>query len=323
MISRTNRLCLHGGCFPHLLCFETKILYLLSDRTTPVIQSDNLLKTKKIVIYQNVKTTKGLGSTPRVRLHTMYKSAFILFLILHTLFSCQHRKEAPILIATAANMQFAIEPLINTFTEKTGIPCEAIISSSGKLTAQIKEGAPYAIFLSADRKYPETLYDAGLTIAVPKTYAQGQLVLWTTLKNVIPSIDLLKAKNITHIAVANPKTAPYGRAAMEVLTHYQIQDTIANKLVFGESIAQTNQFIRSQVAAIGFTAKSVVVSPRVTGIGQWVAIDTRLYKPIEQGVVLLKQEAEDMKKAQQFYDFLFSEEGQTILAANGYLKISN
>ena len=234
------------------------------------------------------------------------------------LYSCNDNNPRPLLIATAANMQFAIPSLLKKFTETTGIKCEPIISSSGKLTAQIKEGAPYSVFLSADMKYPEVLYREGLTITSPKIYAYGTLVLWSIAESNSLSLDLLNSPSISHIALANPKTAPYGKAAMEVLQHLNVSSTLKEKLIFGESIAQTNQFITSQAADFGFTAKSVVVSPIVKGQGQWITIDTSLYSPIEQGIVLLKNTPDKLKEAQLFYDFLLSEKGQAILKKHGY-----
>lgn len=233
-------------------------------------------------------------------------------------YSCNDKSPQPLLIATAANMQFVIPPLLQAFTETSGIACEAIISSSGKLTAQIKSGAPYHVFLSADMKYPEVLHQKGLTLGSPKVYAYGTLVLWSTSISSNLTLDVLSSSTTQHIALANPKTAPYGKAAMEVLDALDISSTVKEKLVFGESIAQTNQFITSQVAEIGFTAKSVVVSSTIKDQGQWTSIDTTLYTPIEQGIVLLKNSPNKLPEAQLFYDFLFSKKGQEILKKYGY-----
>ncbi len=232
--------------------------------------------------------------------------------------NCNDNISQPLLIATAANMQFAVPPLLKAFTETTGIPCEAIISSSGKLTAQIKSGAPYDVFLSADMKYPEALYQEGLTLNAPKIYTYGTLVLWSTSIPNTLNLEVLSSPSIQHIALANPKTAPYGKSAMEVLQGLNILPTIKDKLVFGESIAQTNQFITSQVAEIGFTAKSVVVSSNIKEQGQWISIDTTLYTPIEQGIVVIKNTPNKQQEAQQFYDFILSKKGQVILEEYGY-----
>lgn len=220
-------------------------------------------------------------------------------------------------IATAANMQYAMQSLSETFIQKTGIPCEIILASSGKLTAQIKAGAPYDIFISADIKYPQSLFQAGLSNE-PKVYAYGKLVLWTMDKNLELSIKSLQSENIEHIAIANPKIAPYGSATIEVLDHYKLTKSIADKFVFGESISQTNQFINSQVAEIGFTAMSVVKAPKNQNKGKWISIDDNLHKPIEQGVVIINRKEVSLN-AKQFYDFMFSNEAKEILVNFGYI----
>ena len=211
-------------------------------------------------------------------------------------------------------MQFAIAALTQSFTETTGIPCELIIGSSGKLTAQIKEGAPYHLLLSADMKYPTELFKSGFADTSPQIYAYGKLVLWTMTKEIQPSIHQLLSENIQYIALANPKTAPYGKAAIEVLQHYHLQEKIKAKLVYGESIAQTNQFITSKAAEIGFTAKSVLLSPHIKGKGHWVEIADTTYSPIGQGIIILKNKNKTFhQQAQQFYNFIFSPPAQSIL----------
>jgi molybdate transport system substrate-binding protein len=223
-----------------------------------------------------------------------------------------------ITIATAANMQFAMEVLTKKFTDQTGIECHLVVSSSGKLTAQIKEGAPFDIFVAANMKYPAEIQKSGLAQEVPRIYAYGKLVLWTMREGVQPDLKLLPESSIKRIAIANPKTAPYGQAAVEVLQHYDIYETVEDKLVFGESIAQTNQFITTQSADIGFTAMSVVLSPQMKGQGNWGELEAHSYSPIEQGVVLLKNKSTTSTFAQQFYDYLFSENAKEVLQGYGY-----
>jgi len=228
-------------------------------------------------------------------------------------------REDTLVIAAAANTQFAIRELTHAFEQKTGISSNLVISSSGKLTAQIKEGAPYHLFVSANMKYPEELYQSGLCVQKPKVYAYGQLVLWTHQKNDQLSMESLQADAVRHIAIANPKTAPYGEAAVEVLNHYGIFAAVQDKLVYGESISQTNQFILSGTADLGFTAQSVVMSPELLGKGTWIKLDTAGYSPIKQGVVVLKKRKEKIEDAQQFYDFLDTPSATQILKKYGYL----
>jgi molybdate transport system substrate-binding protein len=241
-----------------------------------------------------------------------------LFLLSFLLACSAPRERATLTIATAANMQFAMEALTTAFTASSGIACEPVISSSGKLTAQIRAGAPYGVFVSADLKYPQALFDEGLATAAPRVYAYGKLVLWTQLPGQAPTIDWLLTDSVRHLAIANPQTAPYGVAALEVLDHYQLRAALVGKLVYGESIAQTNQFIHSGVAEAGFTAMSVVQAPSLRDRGRWLEIDPRLYTPIAQGVVVIKGTPAREAQAQQFVDFLFSTAARDILQNFGY-----
>ena len=233
-------------------------------------------------------------------------------------------------------MQFAIKALTKSFSLETGIECETILGSSGKLTAQIQQGAPFDIFVSADMKYPVELHGRGMTIGQPKVYAYGSLVLWTTRLNKFPTCalnphspqqpnnfptcldSLLSSKTIHHIAIANPKTAPYGLAAVEVLRHYNLFEKVQDKLVYGESIAQTNQFINTQAAELGFTSKSIVLSPGLLNKGIWIDLPSDIHTPITQGIVLLKHAKKRLPQAQKFNDFLFSPKGKEILNNFGY-----
>ncbi|HYW95467.1 MAG TPA: molybdate ABC transporter substrate-binding protein [Bacteroidales bacterium] len=241
-------------------------------------------------------------------------------IIILTAGSCKpgQADEEGLMIATAANMQFAMKELVAIFTLETGVKCHLILSSSGKLTAQIKEGAPYDLFVSADVKYPMELFGAGLADSLPRTYALGKLVLWTMTDTITPSMSALTSPSVIHVALANPKTAPYGVAAMQALEQADIFAPVSNKLVYGESIAQTNQFIITRSAEIGFTAMSVVLSPAMNGKGRWSEVDPRAYTPIKQGVVLIKHGRQINPDARKFYDFLFSSKAKEILKNFGY-----
>jgi molybdate transport system substrate-binding protein len=224
-------------------------------------------------------------------------------------------------VAVAANVQYAFDDLQAVFKKETGHDLKPVYNSSGKFTAQIMSGAPFDVFLSADMEYPEKLHKEGYAAAAPKVYAYGALVLWT-----MKDIDLgnwqsaLAGASVAKIAVANPKTAPYGRETMKALAHFKLDDTVKPKLVFGESISQTNQYIHSRAADAGFTAKSVVVSPEMKGQGKWVDLPKDAYQPIAQGIVVLKHGQENNAKlAQQFHDFVLSAKSHAILERYGYL----
>lgn len=226
-----------------------------------------------------------------------------------------------LLVAVAANVQFAMEELQSAFAEESGLEVKTVIGSSGKLTAQIKNGAPYDLFLSADMKYPQELHRAGLAVDTPRVYARGALVLWSLagvdLRRDIPAI--LTDPAVTKIAIADPQLAPYGMEALRVLQHYGIGEALAPKLVYGRSIAQVNQYITLQTVAAGLTAKSVVLSPEMRDVGAWIAIDTRAYSPIDQGVVMLKHGQDERRAAaRRFYEFLFSAPARVIFVRYGY-----
>lgn len=244
--------------------------------------------------------------------------------ILLACFSSGFKKPAAtkVTVAVAANMQYAFKALQQDYEKRSGAQIETIIGSSGKLTQQITEGAPFDIFISADIKYPQKLYQNHLTAGEPKIYANGVLVLWSAKPGVKPAANLqqLLDDKIKSIAIANPKTAPYGVAAEEILKSYGLLDKVKNKIVYGESITQTSQFIASQAADIGFTAKSIVLSDEMKGKGMWVDLDEKRYTPISQAAVILKYGQDNNAQAsQKFYDYLYSAAAKNILKKFGYI----
>jgi molybdate transport system substrate-binding protein len=232
--------------------------------------------------------------------------------------SCRTTEKETLRVAVAANLQFAIEELVTVFEADSGIPCEVILGSSGKLTAQILEGAPFDIFMSADMKYPNKIYEEGLGWSSPVVYAYGNLVLWTLREDVEPELSSLMDEQVAHIAIGNPKTAPYGVAALAVLDKTGLAGKLSNKLVFGESISQTNQFIISGAADIGFTSQAVVKSDKMQHVGHWKAIDTALYPRMAQGLILLKGGERKVDMAIRFREFIQSDKGKEILHKFGY-----
>ncbi|WP_029521173.1 molybdate ABC transporter substrate-binding protein [Persephonella sp. IF05-L8] len=222
-------------------------------------------------------------------------------------------------IAAAANVQYALKEITQEFQKRyPAVRITKIISSSGKLTAQIIRGAPYDLLLSADMKYPEFLYKKGFAISKPVVYAKGTLVLWSMkdipLENEIKS---LLNPSIKKIAIPDPKTAPYGREAKKALEKSGIYQKVRYKLVYGESVGQATQYIYKGLVDVGFTAKSVVLSPQMKNKGRWIEIDNSLYSPIKQGVIILKHGKNNLY-AQKFIEFLLSDTGKKILKRYGY-----
>lgn len=229
----------------------------------------------------------------------------------------------PLRIAVAANAQFAALQLKTIFEKQTGQKVELVVSSSGKLTTQIQQGGPYDVFLSADTQFPDVLYANGFAVEKPRIYAYGALVLWTLKPlNLSAGLSVLTQASVQKIAVANPRTAPYGEAAMQVLQQAKLAGPLQTKLVFGESISQVNQYVLSGAVEAGFTAKSVVLDSSLVNKGHWLELKAGTYKPIAQAAVLIKKtgSAQVRPEARKFYDFLFSSSAQAIFRRYGYLS---
>ncbi len=226
-----------------------------------------------------------------------------------------------ITVAVAANAQYVMQELSHIFKKETAIKIREVVASSGKLTALIENGAPFNIFLSANMKYPIYLYKHNLTTTKPKVYAKGSLVLWTLKDiNLKKKIYTLNNSNITIIAIPNPANAPYGVQAIKAIKSAKLFVKIKSKIVYADSIAQTNQYIYSKSADIGITAKSVVMSPKMRGDGHYIDINTKLYNSIKQGVVVLKYaNRSNEKETMQFYHFLFTKKAKNIFKQFGYI----
>ena len=225
-------------------------------------------------------------------------------------------------IAVAANVSYAIEDLKKEFNKLyPNTKVKVTLGSSGKLTTQIKHGAPYQLFISANMNYPNFLYKAGIAITKPIVYAKGSLAYLSNKKqDFTQGINLLKNKKIKRIAVANPKTAPYGIATVEALKNARVYKSIKKKFIYGESISQTVSYTIT-ACDIGFIAKSSLYSPKMArfkkGIN-WIDVDTKLYNPIEQGIVILKN-GKNNKEVKAFYKFILSSKAKKILKDFGYL----
>lgn len=229
---------------------------------------------------------------------------------------------AVVSVAVAANIQYAFAELQAAFEGQSVHRLLPSFNSSGRLVSQISLGAPFDVFLAADTDYPQAVQRAGFAATPPVVYAQGVLVLWT-----LNALDLsewqktLAASSVKRIAIANPATAPYGRATEQALAYYGLRPTLESKLVFAESIAQTNQYIHARAVDIGFTAKSVVTSAALRGQGFWVEVPTQSYRPILQAMLITKHGISNQPEgSRQFHDFMLSPTARQILMRNGYLR---
>jgi len=221
-------------------------------------------------------------------------------------------------VAVAANLQSVINVLGQDFKQKTGIQIEPIVGSSGNLTTQIKNGAPYDAFLSADMNFPETLFKEGFSSNKPVVYAQGSLIICSNQDIGFQNWErVLMTERIKKIAIANPSIAPYGKAAQETLKDKGIFNDIQSKIVYGESISQVNTYITTGVAEVGFTTQALVKDPANKTKLYWKLIDPKTYSPIEQGMILIKRTNAN-PDAEKFYQYILSPAAKAIFEEFGY-----
>jgi molybdate transport system substrate-binding protein len=221
-------------------------------------------------------------------------------------------------VAVAANLQGVIKVLQKDFKQKSGIEIEPIVGSSGNLSAQIKNGAPFDLFLSADMNFPETLFKEGFSVKAPAVYAYGNLIICSTQNIGFENWErLLLSQRVKKIAIANPAIAPYGKAAEEALKLKGVLDDVKSKMVSGESIAQVNTYITTGVVDVGFTTKALVKDAEGKTTLYWKEIDPKSYTPIKQGIIIIKQTKENAN-ALKFYEYMLSPAAKTILKEYGY-----
>jgi len=245
-----------------------------------------------------------------------FRKIFLLIIIL-SLFSLQIFAQS-LQVAIAANLQPVIKELAKDFKNKTGIIIEPIAGASGNLTSQIKNGAPFDVFLSADMTFPEILFKEGFATKKPVVYAQGSLIICSKQDIGFENWErMLLTGRVKKIAIANPTIAPYGKAAEEALKKRGVLDDVKEKIVRGENISQVNTYITTGVVDLGFTTRALVADPASKTMLYWSAIDPKLYTPIEQGMVILKHGAANAD-AEKFYRYMLSASAKNILEKYGY-----
>jgi molybdate transport system substrate-binding protein len=219
-------------------------------------------------------------------------------------------------VAVASNFSDAITTLSTRFEANTGYKVVLSFGSTGKHYAQIKNGAPFDVFLAADINRPKLLEEEGIAIAGTRfTYAIGKIVLWSPDENLISEDKTaLHSGNFRYLAIANPKLAPYGKAAEEILRANGLWQKLQAKIVRGENVGQAYQYIKSGNAELGFIPLSYLKIPGRTFEGSMWEAPKSLYSPIEQQAVLLN----DKNSAREFLKYLKSTEVQNIIQTFGY-----
>lgn len=226
-------------------------------------------------------------------------------------------------VAAAADLEPVLPPILRDFQNDTGIHVDATYQSSAMLTAQIQNGAPFDLFLSADMGYPKRLVSAGLAETASLTkYASGTLVLWTRKDAHLPppSVTFLSDPALKRLAIADPDRAPYGRAAVATLTSVHLYDKLRPRIVRAENIAQAAQFVESGNAQAGLISLTSALTAQLASSGTYFLIPRPLYPPIEQGVVVIRQ-SKQQAAAHQFLNYLLSSAAQAQFAKGGLTPV--
>ncbi len=225
-----------------------------------------------------------------------------------------------ITIAAAADLKFAMDEIVTAF--KRANPADrvdVIYGSSGKFNTQIREGAPYDLFFSADIAYPRELAKEGLAASEVKPYAVGRIVLWSASRDATKmTLASLADPKVARIAIANPKHAPYGKRAEEALRSAGVWDKVQPKLVYGENIAQTAQFVQSGNAQAGIIALSLAVNPELAAKGGYALISDALHSPLEQGYVITRRAAGN-PLARRFADYMGGKPARAVMVKYGFV----
>ena len=234
--------------------------------------------------------------------------------------------EQEITIAAAADLQPVMQELVTRFESQTHSNVKLSFGSSGNFFAQIQNGAPYDLFFSADVSYPQKLQSEGL--AQPGSlyeYATGKIVLWTARASVIDvskGLSVAADAAVKRFALANPAHAPYGRAGQAALKKAGLWEKVAPKLVMGESIAQTAEFVQSGNADLGIVALSLALSPSMKKDGRYFEIPQDLYPPLRQAAVILKR-SQHKESAAKFLDFMKTPASKSLLLQYGFAPAEN
>ena len=249
----------------------------------------------------------------------MQRTCHLLCLVL--MFIAQLCVAQEITVASAADLQFAMQDIASRFQQKTGIMVKVSYGSSGNFFQQLQNGAPFDLFFSANLDYANKLQTAGLV--EPGSYyeyATGKIVLWTTNNSRINLDSGLKAlldPSIKKIAVANPQHAPYGQAAVAALQKENVYDKVKDKLVLGENISQAASFVVSGAADIGIVALSLALSPNMKDKGHYAGVPSDDYPAIEQACIILRS-SKSKEAAKQFLSFVKTPAMGDLLRSYGF-----
>ncbi len=223
-----------------------------------------------------------------------------------------------VLVAVAANFASPFHEVAMEFEESTGHYVQVAAGSSGHFFSQFKNGAPFDVFFSADMERPKLLEEEGLGVKDTRfTYAVGRVVLWSPNTDLVKGEHTLRSKHFTRLAMANPKTAPYGVAAMQAMQQLKLWESLQPHIVMGENLGQTIGFVESGNAQLGFVALSQVMDPKFKGKGTRWDVPIHLHEPIQQDVILLMK-GKDNPAAKALMEFIRGPQAKAIIERYGY-----
>ena len=230
-------------------------------------------------------------------------------------------RDRVVAVAAAADLQTMLPALAADFEKATGIKAVVTFGSSGSFFAQIQNGAPFDVFMSADVDYPRRLAEAGQADArTLYPYATGELVMWVRKDSgldVRRGLALVRDPHVRHIAIANPTLAPYGRAAVAALQSRHLYDAVRDRLVRGDNISQTAQLVQSGNAEVGLISHSTALGPSMRASGSFATVPSGAYPAIVQAAVIVSASAH-RDTAQAFLDYLKGPAARKTLAASGF-----
>lgn len=228
---------------------------------------------------------------------------------------------AGINVACAANMQYALKEIAGVYKTKTGKEITPVFGSAGKLSAQILNGAPFDVFVSADMERGDSLFAKGYAASRSRVYASGRMVMWTLRDlDLSKGLELLKDPTVKSIGLGDLKLTVYGPAAREILGNVGLWEAVQAKVVYGENINLVAQYIINQSVDVGFANISFVKQGPMAGKGKWIEMDPALHSPLQQGAVVLRYGLDNNpQEAQAFFSFLYGPESRAILQKHGYL----
>lgn len=226
-----------------------------------------------------------------------------------------------ITIAAAADLKFAMDEIVTTFkSANPGEEVEVVYGSSGNFNAQIQQGAPYDLYFSADIGFPRELAEKGYAASEVKPYAVGRIVLWSATHDATKmTLADLADSSISRIAIANPKHAPYGKRAEEALRASGLWEKVEPKLVYGENITQTAQFVQTGNAQMGIIALSLAVNPELANEGGYWLIPDNLHEPLEQGFVVTKR-ATGSPLAKRLANYMDGTTARAVMTKHGFVR---